>query len=294
MATRNIAPNITRILHPISVDRFVTEFFERKPLLIRGDSEKFAHLFQAPDFKQNLYDVTEIRAVFAGLWQATIEPGDLKEMIQAGASICITGMERAHDRLFAAAKAIKNELNYAGEVSFRAYLSPPGAGFDMHFDARVATTLQISGKKQWWYSTDVVEEFPMENSPREMRELKRKYRLPKKNAMRSVVLKPGDLLCLPAGTWHRARAVSTSLALNMAFDHFGAGTFDVVVAALRSILEKQSAWRAPLPCVAGSSQKLPDKVRNLLVQRLQQMGTALADLTEDDRTLTRVWQNSVE
>src|SRR5829696_4585877 len=90
---------IARIIHPLPVSEFLSSYFERRPLVIRGQAKKFSHLFAADDFKFGLDRVTEIRAVFEGLWQATIDPADIKEMFNAGASICVTGLERAHPKL---------------------------------------------------------------------------------------------------------------------------------------------------------------------------------------------------
>ena len=261
--TKRQAATIARILDPVRVDEFLSSYFERRPLIIRGRATKFNHIFTANDFKFGLDRVTEIRAVFAGLWQATIDPADIKEMINAGASICVTGLEQGQPKLREIANAIKRELNYSGTVSFRAYLSPPGTGFDLHFDARVATTLQIMGSKRWWFSKTPAELFPVANSPRNQRVLKREYSVPKLKQLKTVLLRPGDLLCIPAGTWHRARAQTMSLALNLAFDHDRAGVFDVLVEALYEKLQHDPAWRRPLPSTAGvNGKKLPPSRRD--------------------------------
>lgn len=286
-------PTFSRILAPFPVSEFLSTYFERRPLLVRGTAEKFAHLFTAGEFKDGLDEVTEIRAVFPALRQATIGPGDIKDMMDAGASICVTGMERAHPQLQDAARRLRHELGYAGRISFRAYLSPPGCGFDLHFDARVATTLQISGTKRWWYSNETAAPFPDENSPRDPEELRSRYRVPELTELRSVLLRPGDLLCLPAGTWHRAQAKTTSLALNLAFDHAGAGVFDVIVNALELKLLDDPAWRRPLPLAAGGSGRTPADVAEVLRERVDRMRDALREIRDDDAELHRAWKSSL-
>jgi ribosomal protein L16 Arg81 hydroxylase len=285
---------IARILHPVSVDEFLSSYFERRPLLIRGPREKFSHIFEAQDFKFGLNRVTEIRAVFPGLWQAAIHPADIKEMTKAGASICVTGFELAHSRLLKTAASIKRELNYGGTVSFRAYLSPPGTGFDLHFDARVATTLQIAGSKRWWFSQTPAEQFPEANSPRDRKVLEREYSVPKLSRLKSVLLRPGDLLCLPAGTWHRARAQTMSLALNLAFDHGGAGVLDVLIDALYEKLQSDPLWRAPLPAVPrGRRNTLPPEVAAVLRERAEMLQRVIAAVGNDEATLKRAWTRLV-
>ncbi|HEX8559848.1 MAG TPA: cupin domain-containing protein [Pyrinomonadaceae bacterium] len=285
---------IARILEPLGVDEFLSSYFERRPLVVRGTPEKFAHVFTPDQFKFGLDRVTEIRAVFPGLWQATIHPGDIKEMVNAGASICVTGLEEAHPRLLKLAEAIKKELGYAGTVSFRAYFSPPNAGFDLHYDARVATTLQIAGSKRWWFSDEPAAAFPERNSPRQLKILKREHNAPEPERMRSVLLRPGDLLCLPAGAWHRARAKNASLSLNLAFDHHGAGVFDVIVNALGRKLRSDPAWRAPLPTTPGAGDgTLPPAVAAILRERVDAMRSALLEMRDSDAALARAWAGSL-
>ena len=152
---------LQRILSPLSVDDFIERYFQRRPLRIKGTAGKFDFLFSASEFPLRLERVEEIKAVFPKNRQQRIQPADIKRSMQKGATICVNGMERAHPKLRQAARLIRSELSYAGVVDFRAYLSPPGRGFDMHFDARVATTLQIAGTKRWWFSSEPAVAFPL-------------------------------------------------------------------------------------------------------------------------------------
>ena len=138
---------LQKLLDPISVNMFLDNYFGKSPLLIRGKVGKFDFLLKPENFIYDLDKTVEIRCVFDGLRQATIHPKDIREMYEAGASICVTGIDRAHNSLSTAASRIEKEIDYAGRVDFRAYLSPPKTGFDIHYDARVATTLQLEGTK---------------------------------------------------------------------------------------------------------------------------------------------------
>jgi ribosomal protein L16 Arg81 hydroxylase len=220
------------ILDPITSQTFILKYFGKRPLFIRGCPTKFAFLMTPDAFIHGLDRAYEIRCVFGGLKQATIVPGDIKEMYEAGATICITGVERTHEWLQRISKQIENEIGFLGRVDFRAYLSPPGSGFDFHYDARVATSLQIDGSKTWWYSTEPEVAHPTVNSPRgDMHSVRRAV---SKHKIKKVTLRPGDLLCLPAGVWHKAEAGrGGSLALNMAFNHSGATILDVALSQLR-------------------------------------------------------------
>jgi ribosomal protein L16 Arg81 hydroxylase len=226
---------LASILDPMPVEVFLHTNFGKRPLLIRGHSGKFDFLMKPSRVIVGLDKVTEIRCVFDGLKQATIAPGDIREMYEAGATICVTGIQLAHRSLQTAARAVKREIGFAGRVDFRAYLSPPASGFDFHYDARVATTLQLDGEKTWWYSTRPEVPFPIGNSERT--DMAAVHRAVARHTIRKVTLRPGDLLCLPPGVWHKARAgTGGSLALNLAFNHRDATIGDVLLGALKASL----------------------------------------------------------
>ena len=285
---------IGRILSPVSVAEFGRVHFQQRPLLVPGNPSKFDFLFRQDDFKYRLDQATEIRAVFPHLWQASIRPGDIKEMINAGATICVTGMEKAHRKLGQAARRIQKELRYPGRVSFRAYLSPPGGGFDIHFDARVATSLQIAGTKRWWYSRRPAIEFPVANSSRPPGQAPGEPRPPTLRNLTSVLLCPGDLLCLPAGTWHRAEAESMSLALNLAFDHNGVRLLESIALAVEQRLEGNLGWRKPPSIAPGASARsVPPIVAAELRTRIDYIRRELATLQTSPAALRRIWLSTL-
>lgn len=288
------ASPLQRMLHPLRIDEFVGKYFQRAPVKVSGTPGKFDFLFKQEEFQTGLDRVTEIRAVFPQQWQAQIHAGDIKQMLHAGATICVTGIDKAHPKLSKAAARIRSELSFAGDVSFRAYLSPPDRGFDLHFDARVATTLQIAGTKRWWYSTEPATAFPLYNSGREPAGSARNYTVPKLKSLRSVLLRPGDLLCLPAGVWHCANATTTSLALNMAFDHCGASVFDTITGALQKRLMQDARWREPLPVVLGpKSRTLPQSVASVMRDRIDALQAELSRLRDSEEALAAAWRMSV-
>lgn len=235
----------TRVLAPVSVENFIENYFQKKPLYIPGPDDKFDFLFQTDDFKENLDKIDHIRAVFPLLRQAHIGISDISDMLKAGSSICVTGMEKAHEALGLASDSISKRLNYCGKVSFRSYLSPQGSGFDMHFDARAATVLQIGGRKRWWYKIDKKTLYPKSNSPHTEYLRDSGFNPPELDEMESIVLSPGDFLCLPAGAWHCAKAEEDSLSLNMAFDHKNASYGDSLLLYLKDYIDNDARRRAP-------------------------------------------------
>jgi ribosomal protein L16 Arg81 hydroxylase len=283
---------LARILFPLSASEFVERYFQRHALKISGTRQKFDFLFRPGDLETNLERVPDILAYFPDR-QAKIDPAEIQDMVRSGATVCLIGLESAHANLANAANRIKSELHYSGEVAFRAYLSAPSRGiFDVHYDARVATTLQIAGQKRWWYATTPAVPFPLSNSGRSSQRRHSRHRPPTRASLRSVLLRPGDLLCLPAGTWHCARAQTMSLALSLTFGHHRTGVFDSIAAALRQRLERDPAWRAPLPATTRTPprDRVPADVAAILGERIDLLQRELTRMRQSTAALRRVWR----
>lgn len=232
------------LLAPMDIATFLREWFFAKPYHARGGAERVAAYPKVVDRAPLLERASCVRAVFAGLRQARIDPGDAEDLFLCGATICVTGAHLGSPMLADLARSAKAALRFSGPVSVRAYWSPPGAGFDVHFDRRVVTTIQVEGTKRWWYSSSPAEVLPLENVSSPLTEAQRT--LFEGSEMRSVVLEPGDVLCLPPGTWHSARGESACLAYNLAFDYVDGNIADLLTRALRTELLCTPELRSPL------------------------------------------------
>lgn len=114
------------------------------------------------------------------------------------------------------------------------YASPHGYGFGTHWDCQAVFVLQIEGSKCWRFSSKPDVQWPptLLPGPNVVPELMRRYswldvQFPdaREEQFNEQVLKPGDVLFLPAGTWHRARAIGYSLALTIACPPMTAADF---------------------------------------------------------------------
>jgi hypothetical protein len=85
-----------------------------------------------------------------------------------------------------------------------------------------------------------------------------------------------------------------SLALNLAFDHGGAGVLDVLIDALYEKLQSDPLWRAPLPAVPrGRRNTLPPEVAAVLRERAEMLQRVIAAVGNDEATLKRAWTRLV-
>jgi ribosomal protein L16 Arg81 hydroxylase len=296
------------LVAPHEPEAVLKDFWGKKPLLIRGHPDKFRALFSLERLKTCLRVVGDppprplsIRASFdRGANHVQARPMEAMYLYSAGATLCIQNIGLIDACLANTAEAIRRELNFIGPADFRAYLSPPGQGFDTHFDARIATTLQIEGRKRWRFSNEVAIEWPhfQINSAggtfRSGRPLQNweKFRVPTDCSFEEAILEPGDLLCLPAGTWHSAEAIDCSLGLNLAFGIPG-GLWGVLAPVLTSLLVMNPKWREPPPPTLAPNNSgitaLPECIESFLRERLNDLIDLLRSLNDDPEALYQAW-----
>lgn len=128
------------------------------------------------------------------------------------------------------------------------YATRDGRGTAPHFDQNMNFVLQLHGSKKWWLA-------PNEHAVRPLTrhtmgqaadpELQTYAREPMPRRMpadaQMIVLRPGSLLFVPRGTWHRTEAMGDAMSLN--FTYTSPTWIDLLQAALRSRLALSSEWR---------------------------------------------------
>lgn len=301
---------LQELLSPISCEEFARAYFSRQSLHVEGHPEKFDHVFNWESLKRalskgrNIEDKRfNLKASYASGEKAgsnkpmfDVDIHQVGELLNSGATICITNIHMADLDLARWAQAIRAQLNFTGTVGVNCYVSPDGAGLPMHYDRRVATTLQIAGKKRWIFSTTPSKGWPGTNGlyndgriePPEAADGKR----PDELELREVELKPGDLLCLPAGAWHAARGVGFSLALNLYFSP--RNFFDHLTPLFMEYAASNENWRGGPPVeVASIHGKMPSIVSGYMRDRLDELQRVIHNMVEHPDTLYAPWLTSL-
>lgn len=312
------------LLAPVTPDTFLQEYWQVKPLYIQGTPDKFRALFDRQRFYACIHRASALRHVPSFRLGAiipprddepltpltfteTVQPEEVDTLLAAGITICVNDISAADSQLAAFAHTIKSQMAYLGHVRFNCYVSGDGSGADTHFDARVATTLQIEGRKRWRFSARPALAWPRANaqlqqdgtpvwmSPWIGTEPWERLERVDEASFTEVILEPGDVLCLPAGTWHNAKAIGESLALNITFSPMN------FVSLLTKILETafvpHAGWRGSPPPVYGAELppgKLPAQVEQYLVERLQELRAFLDTLDLQGPCVPTLWRELVE
>lgn len=301
----SVAPVMQYLIGPVALNEFLNEFWARRPLYVPGRAGKFRGLFSMERLSEHLgasldrsrgspAQPLRVRASYDhGITHIDASLADAITYYDRGATLCVEGLDAHDQHLAALATTVKRELNFLGTTDIRAYLSPDKQGFENHFDVRIATTLQIEGQKRWRYSEDTAVVWPYLQvpagfGPASLLQPGEMCRPLDECTFHEVILKPGDVLCLPAGCWHSAEAIGHSLALNLAFSGFGSFWGPV----LMSVLSTSPVLRAPAPpaVFGGSPASFPQSVDGFLEAGINELIDVFTGLRENSEPLRQRWR----
>ena len=175
---------------------------------------------------------------------------EARELFQKGSGLCFDDANQFSPLLEEWPEAIRADLGLSALTFSRSliYATKEGRGTDPHFDQNINFVIQISGTKKWWVAPNEHVDNPLtrhtmgvEMDP-ELSSYAREE-MPEKFPDNGIefILKPGSVLFVPRGSWHRTEATSDALSLNFTFT--APCWIDLFVTALRGRLLQSPNWR---------------------------------------------------
>jgi ribosomal protein L16 Arg81 hydroxylase len=209
---------VERCFDPVPLARFLTEYWERQPLVLaRDEPGRFNDLFTADEIDRLLCSgglrFPAFRLVRAGAqldvgdytvdlpWRPVpfARTADVDRVVAefaAGATIVVQGLHLHHPPLARFCRALEAALGHSAQAN--AYYTPRDSqGLGVHHDTHDVLCLQVSGEKRWLVYEPVLE-LPLKDQ-RYSKELGEPGPV-----VHDVVLRPGDTLYLPRGWLHEA------------------------------------------------------------------------------------------
>ncbi|HXU69385.1 MAG TPA: cupin domain-containing protein [Polyangia bacterium] len=279
------------LIAPTSVEAFLRDHWDRRALFAKADAATRDARLAALGLSPATLRAVAARAPAGSVWASyndergrpvsTIIDGAAVDYYRhARQTIFVRNLQALHapTQLFVA--AIQSAIGYPAKVDAVSFWSPPSTGFGFHFDCKNALTLQLAGKKRWRHqraaaiTAPPVEPFRQAHPWAQMAPLD-------ENELVESVLEPGDVLFLPAGTWHSVAAADDEESLSIAIGFVPRPMHQLVTGWLDDQLKKLDPWRrtpllhapAPLDAAAGLAS-LRSLVAELTEERLHALAGA--------------------
>lgn len=209
---------LEEILSPITLDEFLGRNFSLAPLALPERAGLFRRLISW----HLLREIFEAGHDDCWLPKEGLLPEDrslstgrmrLENALDGfgkGRTVLIRHSERAHPVLNAVARDFRRL--FGRPVDIQLYATPAGQeGFDWHYDIEDVFVIQSDGEKEFFLRRNRREEPSSVEIPRTVAELESEFFGPEIRCL----LRAGDMLYIPSGYWHKARAVSDSFHLSV-------------------------------------------------------------------------------
>jgi lysine-specific demethylase/histidyl-hydroxylase NO66 len=285
--------SLDELLHPITPDRFMADYYGRKPLHIPAEDGApkaalidwagfNALLSQTPLWTPNtLKLVSNGGAVPAEFYCDTVEtaagpvlrpsPARIEIFLSTGSSLVADEIQTLSPALREVSALLGRA--FAGKVGANAYLSFGGVrAFTTHFDTHEVFAVQVEGEKIWRLYEGRADNpigFPVPDD-----QLIDWFERTRGRPMIDVHMKPGDVLYLPRGWYHDALAQpGASLHVTFSVTPLHGGALFGLLETLAREDTNFRAWLEPAQTDAGRP----------LQAQLAALCRKLAALAEDPR-----------
>jgi hypothetical protein len=302
-ATRlGLEDQLEQFFYPVSPQSFFAHHWERKPLLIRGARDKFEHLGFSSEVLHRIgrdpADSQVCKAWTPQRREFAIDPRSIQRHYNAGRSVCMSDVHLRHEPLRQVVAALKAVPGLAHEIGFACYVSPSQQGIALHCDRYAVFILQIEGEKEWRYARSPSVDFPLvatfPGKPATMENFlavhgRQTTRIPRQRELARTVLRTGDLLYLPAGTFHATHAPNHSLSLTLGC---GPRSFASIIGkAIERAFRDSPEWRRNPPPIKASEAGGASAIERLLRSRIRDLSRWLSTVEVDE--VTSVWRSHV-
>lgn len=271
------APGLATLLGKFPVARFFERHWPDTLLVQHGDPRRLRGLIDAPEFAS----IEALTALPAREWlvQSSRFPngfGNVAVSGEAAAAFFFVGftiygveppLESPGARRWIA--ALERDLRLSpGLIRTSVFLSKPGPGARMHFDAQESFVVQLKGRKRWTvaHNRDVrhaAENYiagdpvpPSLDAQLETPGRPLATRMP--DDALTVTLEPGSIMYVPRGAWHATETLEESWHVDLMLPMPTWG--DQLQGLLATHFHDRAAWRAP----ALDGRELPARLRALI------------------------------
>jgi ribosomal protein L16 Arg81 hydroxylase len=264
----NAAFSLADTLYPATPDSFLAEHWERAPLAIARDEPSYYAPLLSPAEVESLVAAADPGEAGVELLGGERERGGpaggrrdtALDRYRRGATIRVRGVQRRWAPLQALCRNLEQDLGVA--VLANLYWTPPDSqALAAHWDGHDVLVLQIAGSKRWQVydapvalATDLPPTFAFERArpPLPPGAFRHWTAHPAPDAFgpeapaREIELRAGDLLYLPRGHGHEARAAET-MSMHVTLGLYAVTWADLLCLAVTQAAQADVRFRRALP-----------------------------------------------
>lgn len=199
---------IQEMLGAMSWYTFATDYFKRAPYAAPYAARRFKGIVGWASIADILEKHDDCwlpkRGKFSAQLTGKITFAYALSQFNLGHTILVRHAECACDDFRKIAFEFHNFFN--APVDIQLYITPAGEqGFDWHYDVEDVFVIQTKGEKEFTLLPNTVTQKPLP-----MMSANNYFIHENRKSVIKCLLKPGDWLYIPAGYWHKARAISDS------------------------------------------------------------------------------------
>jgi ribosomal protein L16 Arg81 hydroxylase len=243
--------NLNRILHPIEPATFMRDYWEKRPLIVKGrGAGYYAGLLLLRDVDQIL-NTSHLRPSTIRLVREGEGPGGdvlsgastgrleaVYEQYRAGFTVVLQFLQERWPPLRELCRSLATDLS--SDIQVNVYLTPPHEkGLRPHYDSHDVFVLQTEGSKHWRIYEPPIR-LPLRSQPY------RSGSVDPGEPLHEFELEAGDLIYMPRGFMHDASATDRS-SLHLTVGIHSVTWASVVLGAVQGAIEREASFRESLP-----------------------------------------------
>ena len=261
--------SLAKLIDPISVETFMAEYWEQKPLLIqRGNRDYYGDLLTLADFDSviannpnslkvaNNNEDKEKKYVRGNVNES---PESALSEMREGSTLILDALHRRLPNLRLLVRLIEREFTHRWQTNI--YLTPPEAkGFDIHVDKHDVFIVQTLGSKQWRLEK---ERRYIPRGGDDSDDSEQEYQ----GEVDEFRIEAGDCLYIPRGHAHDAVSTDES-SMHITLGALPLTWEDLLRAAIKQAGDDDQDLRKALPVgyVTDDPEKLVEPLRRMLAQ----------------------------
>ena len=265
------------LVAPLSIRQFLGEYWPQRVFFREGPLKRLPQLFSSPQLGSFRALTSQYRGWlgFARGSQSprmvSVQQVNADHLYAMGLSVYLPDIEASVDGAGAFLRQLEAELGIT-ERSARitVWASPKGDGASTHFDGEDVFSIQLAGTKR--FEVAPMREYANPAGPQfspgapayddMWPQLENGFPHTDGVEFQAYDMKPGSVLFVPRGTWHRTSAAQDSFAISVVINP--PTVADSFLGQLRNVLLQDPQWRQPLYGMHGPRAQVDHSLGSIL------------------------------